>query len=288
MILLAPLFLFQASVVNDVRVLIARHDFAAADRAVAAYQAQVGATAEAAAAISWLARGEFEARDFAAADRYAARARSLADSLLRGRRLDADPWLPTAIGAAIEVHAQVLTAQGERQQAVAYLRSQLAAFASTSIRERIQKNLNLLDLVGKPAPALVDGPAFGGHPVLLFFWAHWCPDCKAEVPILAAIQSTYGPRGLVLIGPTRLYGYVAGGEEATPAVEKQYIERVRRQYYAALSGMLVPLSAANFDAYGASTTPTLVLVDARGIVRLYHPGAMSGVELSRAVEASLR
>ena len=42
--------------------------------------------------------------------------------------------------------------------------------------------------------------ALKGHPVLLFFWAHWCGDCKAEVPILARLMQTYGPKGLVLVG----------------------------------------------------------------------------------------
>ena len=46
------------------------------------------------------------------------------------------------------------------------------------------------------------------------------------------------------------------------------------------------MSEENFRRYGASTTPTLVLVDRAGIVRLYHPGAMSYEEL-RARVASL-
>ena len=39
--------------------------------------------------------------------------------------------------------------------------------------------------------------------------------------------------------------------------------------------MAVPVSAANFPTYGASTTPTLVLLDPIGMVRFYHPGAAS-------------
>jgi len=158
--------------------------------------------------------------------------------------------------------------------------------------------MNLLTLEGKPAPPLEAsdwlGPkpaslaALRGHPVLLFFWAHWCPDCKAEAPVLAALKNTYGPQGLVLLGPTRLYGYVAGGEEAAPAAEKQYIEQVRRRYYAALADMPAPLSAANFVTYGASTTPTLILIDRAGVVRFYHPGAVSEAELSARIQAILR
>jgi hypothetical protein len=85
-----------------------------------------------------------------------------------------------------------------------------------------------------------------------------------------------------------LYGYVAGGNEAAPAAEKQYIDQVRRRYYAALADMPVPVSAAIFLTYGASTTPTLILIDRAGVVRFYHPGAASERELSGRIQAILR
>ena len=296
--MVAALFFLFASLVTDVRSLIARHDFAGAEREVRAYQAQTGATSEMAAALSWLARGALDAKRVDQAESYAAETRKLALELLRTRKLDGDRWLPTALGASIEVHAQALAARGERPEAIAFLRQQLDQFGATSLAERIRKNLDLLTLKGKPAPVLEEndwlGPkpaslaALRGHPVLLFFWAHWCPDCKAEAPVLAALMNTYGPQGLVLAGPTKLYGYAAGGEEAGPAAEKQYIEQVRRRYYAALADMPAPISAANFLTYGASTTPTLVLIDRAGVVRFYHPGAASEAELSARIQAILR
>jgi thiol-disulfide isomerase/thioredoxin len=292
-----PGLLFFLSIVNDVRGLIARHDLAAAQAAAKTYQAQSGATPELAAALSWIARGEWDARQLPQAEQYAAAARKMATDLLGMRRLDADPWLPTALGAAIEVHAQVLAAQGQRAEAIAYLRQQLADYRGTSIGERIGKNLNLLDLVGKPAPALEAAEFLGprppslaslhGHPVVLFFWAHWCPDCKREAPILASLLATYGSKGLVVVGPTKLYGYAAAGEDAAPAVEKQYIQKVREQYYAGLASMPIPVSEANFLNYGASTTPTVVLLDAAGVVRFYHPGAVDEAELSQQIQKVL-
>ena len=98
-------------------------------------------------------------------------------------------------------------------------------------------------------------------------------------------MQTYGSKGLVLVGPTQLYGYTAAGD-ATPEMETQYIEQVRRQYYAALGNMPVPLGAENFQRYGCSTTPTLVLLDRAGIVRLYHPGAMTYDALAGQISAS--
>ncbi len=287
--------LAYASLVDDVQTWAAHRDFAAAERAVRAYQAQNGATPDLAAALSWLARGELDAGRYDQADAYAGEARRVADKLPGVHEPDRDQRIATAIGAAIEVHAHVLAARGGRTQAVGYLRRELAAFVSTGLADRIQKNINLLALVGTPAPPLDEaswlGPkparlaALRGHAVLLFFWAHWCPDCKVEATVLAQIARAYGPKGLVLIGPTKLYGYAAQGEPATPAEETRYIDAIRRQFYSSLSDMAVPVSAASFQAYGASTTPTLVLLDGNGIVRFYHPGAVSEAELAGRIEA---
>jgi len=301
--LLLPLALFapaqQVSLINTVRKLIDQQDVAGAERLVRSWQANHPASPELAAALTWVARGALAAKNLDQADALAGEAGKMASRFLIGQKLDDDPWLPTAVGASIEVHAQVLGARGERPEAVAYLQSQLKQFAGTSLPERIRKNINLLDMDGKPAPPLdlsaaqwlgAKPPslaALRGHPVLLFFWAHWCSDCKAEVAIVANLQRTFAPQGLVVIGPTRLYGYVAGGEDAPPAKEKLYIEEIRQRYYAGLPGMTVPLSAVNFIAYGASSTPTLVLIDRAGVVRYYHPGAVPEAELSAKIRALL-
>ncbi|HTS24966.1 MAG TPA: redoxin family protein [Bryobacteraceae bacterium] len=290
--------LLYVSLVNDVRILIAQHDLASAERIARSYQKQAGSTPELAAALSWIARGELDLHQLDQADKYASEARDLSLQLLRTRKLETDPWLPTALGAAIEVHGLVLSARGERPEAVSYLNQQLALYRSAPISERIRKNINLLSIEGKTAPPLEVSEWLGGQkppalsalrgrPVLLFFWAHWCPDCKAEGPILANLMKRYGPKGLALVGPTRLYGYVAGGEDAAPVTEKRYIEQVRQQFYPELAGMPIPLSNNNFLVYGSSTTPTLVLIDRAGVVRYYHPGAVSEQELTARVEKVL-
>jgi thiol-disulfide isomerase/thioredoxin len=283
---------------NDAKDLVAHNDLAGAEHLVRASQKQAGNTPEFAAALSWLARGAFNARQLDRAEAYAVETRKLSDQLLHTHKLDSDAWLPTAVGAAIEIHAQVLTAKGERTEAVGFLREQLTLFGATSLHERIQKNLNLLSLEGKPAPALDSAEWLGakppalaslrGHSVLLFFWAHWCSDCKAEIPVVAEIEKSFGPKGLVVIAPTKYYGYTAQVENAPPPVEKKYIEAVWRQYYAALGNAPAPLSNANFLQYGSSTVPLLVLVDSNGVVRLFHPGNMSGAELASHIQPLLK
>jgi thiol-disulfide isomerase/thioredoxin len=254
------------------------------------------ATPEAIEALSKQARGALAARDLDKAGTYAAETRKLVLEQLKRRKLDAERLLPLALGASIEVQARVLAERGERAQAVGFLTSELKAWWDTSIRTRIQKNLNLLTLEGKPAPPLEVGQWLGpqplplsalkGRPVLLFFWAHWCPDCKAQIPALVQIEAEYGRRGLVLVGPTQHYGTIARGQEAPADQELRYIDQVRQRSYAALANMPVPVSEENLRRYGASTVPTLALIDARGIVRLYHPGLMRYEELAPAVASA--
>jgi len=282
-----------AAIIQEVRAAIARNDLQAASKLIAEYRAAQGVTPEMLEALSWLARGALAAKRYAEADEHAAETRRLALEMLKGRKLDDERHLAVALGAAIEVHAQVVATQSERGEALRFLEQELAAWRNTSIRTRIQKNINLLSLAGKPAPRLELDAWLGPKPpaqaewkervVLLFFWAHWCPDCKAQVPALARLQAEYGSRGLLLIAPTQRYGYVARGKEAAPDEERAYIEQVRREAYGALRDVPVPLSEENFKTYGASTTPTLVLVDRQGLVRLYHPGEISYEELAPKV-----
>ena len=55
--------------------------------------------------------------------------------------------------------------------------------------------------------------------------------------------------------------------------------------YANVSG---PLSNQNFATYGASTTPTLVVLNRAGQVSLYHPGAMQYEDLRAAIEKAAK
>ena len=138
------------------------------------------------------------------ADAAAKQTEALARQLLQKRSLDAEPHLPIALGAALEVQAQVLAAHGQNAQAAALLRHALVSYGNTSISPRLHKNLNLLSLTAQPAPALSTSEYLGsrpvplsqlkGSPVLLFFWAHWCGDCKYEGPIITRLSSEFARR----------------------------------------------------------------------------------------------
>ena len=286
-----------ADIVEDVRTTLGRRNFAAADSQLQTYQAQHGVDPAYLEALSWVAREELAANQLDAADTAAKKAETLARQLLQKRSLDAEPHLPIALGAALEVQAQVLAAHGQNAQAAALLRRALVSYGKTSISPRLHKNLNLLSLTTQAAPALMTSEYLGsrpvplsqlkGSPVLLFFWAHWCGDCKYEGPIITRLSSEFQSKGLTVLAPTQLYGYAARGEDAKPKDEVAYIGQVWEHFYPGLHSVPVPISKTNFTNYGASTTPTLVLVDRKGRVALYHPGLMQYEDLRSAIEKTL-
>src|SRR6476646_2348117 len=289
-LLLTPVVRAQSTIVADVRAAIAKNDLKGGDDLLAKFRQANGTTPEALEALSWLGRGALAAGDNDAAARYSQDTRKLVIAMLPQRPLESDPHLQTALGAAIETEGKAMAAAGQRASGVLFLRQQLDRYRATPIRGRIQKNINLLSLEGQPAPALTATEHLGapmphmkGHPVILFFWAHWCSDCKAEAPIIAALESAYRDRGLLVVGPTRRYGYAVAGEDATPAEELAHIEKVRQQYYGMINNMAVPVSNEDALGYGMDATPTLVLIDRAGKVALYHPGQMTREELEPQV-----
>jgi thiol-disulfide isomerase/thioredoxin len=297
-VLLALSTVSFGEITDDVREALARNNASAAEAELQSYRGRQGVTPDYLEALSWMARADLASHQLDRADAYAKQTETLSRQLLAKRPLDAEPHLPIALGAALEVQAQVLATRGETAQAVALLRRSVDTYRNTSIRARLQKNLNMLGLAGQPAPQLKIASYLGpkpvalsqlsGSPVLLFFWAHWCSDCKAEGPIIARLSSEFGSRGLMLVAPTQLYGYGAQGEDAAPKDELPYIQRVWQHFYPGLQGAPVPISKENFNLYGASTTPTLVLLDRAGRVALYHPGAMPYEDLRAAIEKVTR
>ncbi len=284
------------TLVAEVRAAIAAHDIPRAEAIVAQRKAQQGASSEVIEAVSWLGRGALAEHQLDRAEQYAAEAQRLTLAALGSRSVDTDAKLANALGAAIEVQAQVSAARGARTDAIVLLERELNTYRTTSIAKRIQKGINLLTLEGHPAPALelteslgapltgATATALEGKVVILFFWAHWCPDCKAESPILAKLYAKYQAQGLAIVAPTQRFGYVAGGAPASPDEELRYMREVRDRNYAFLADLPAPISVTNHERYGVSSTPTVVLLDRQGIVRLYHPGQLTEAEL----EARLR
>lgn len=276
---------FSANLVSGVRMKLAAGDLASGMAAAEDYKRETGVDAEYLGAIGWLARGAQMLGQPELADRYVAELH---------REIPAEKeGLTGPFGAAIEVEGRLLVARQGRGAALRYFRAALAQAKDPALRSRINKNIHLLSLEGAPGLPLdmhdyvgAAPQATSGKPVLLFLWAQWCGDCRAQAPSLARVWQRYRDKGLVIVAPTRYYGTV-DEKPATPEEEKARVAKVWGEVYAGLDGVTVPIDGQAHIGYGASATPTFVLLDRKGIVRYYTPTRLSEEELSRHIDAVL-
>jgi peroxiredoxin len=198
------------------------------------------------------------------------------------------------VAAELQSSARALVEQGARSEAVYQLRSALERYRGTPIGEQLETDIAVLSLEGRTAPALEPGVAIGPRlphtdatrqPQLLFFWAHWCQECKGESPALARLTEKYRSSGLMLVAPTRRYGFVEAGRPASPDKELRHIAKVLDEHYPFLRQVPVPVADANYKAYGVAAVPMHVLIDRHGVVRLCQQGRMTEEELDAALRS---
>jgi cytochrome c biogenesis protein CcmG/thiol:disulfide interchange protein DsbE len=157
-----------------------------------------------------------------------------------------------------------------------------------ALRSRLNKRINMLTLEGSAAPELAiedfigDPPptlaSLKGRPVVLFLWAEWCGDCKAQQGTLARVRKRHAAEGVQFVALTRYYD-----EEAKRTAEKERVDGVWKEFYADVGPMPMVLSTASMERYGGSSTPTFVFIDRAGVVREYTPTRLTDAELERAL-----
>lgn len=248
------------------------------------------------AAASWVGRSGVFGEDWEIAETYGTEAYDGSQALVKAHGVDGIPHLATAVGASIEVLSRVIDANADRPGAVAFLEEELGRYSGTSIEIRLRKNLLLLSLEGQPMPPLeadtwasdsrLSHDGLKGKVALFFFWAHWCETCARQKPVLAELREAYSEQDLQIVGPTRLYGYIEKGADAKP---KDELRHIGTSYGPGglPRWLAAPVNSKNFIDFGVSTTPTMVLVDQAGIVRMYQPGFVSGAELRERIDGLL-
>lgn len=80
------------------------------------------------------------------------------------------------------------------------------------------------DAPGKPA---IQMQAFLGRPLLLNFWATWCPPCVEEFPLLDRFYQENSPKGWQVLGLAA----------DNPSAVAAFLERVPVHFPVALAGM---------------------------------------------------
>jgi thiol-disulfide isomerase/thioredoxin len=262
----------SAAVIADIRLKLSAGDLLSADALAEEFcKAQPGSS-ECAAAWSWMARGAHTMGRNEEAKGYLESAKKV----IAGQP-KADAFLQTAIGAVIETEARVMEASGKKAEAIAMLKREVAQPREYAVQARIQKTLNVMTLVGQRAPHW--DAAWKGKTTLLFLWAHWCGDCKAQVAAIAEVRAKFGDR-LHVVAPTKLYGTVPD--------EEAHIEKVWKEAYGALEGVAHPVDAKMMLDYGVSSTPTLVVIDGSGKVTGYFTSRMSAEKIARRLEFNRR
>ena len=125
--------------------------------------------------------------------------------------------------------------------------------------------VSIHDLDGKPVDL---GQYIGKRPVLLEFWATWCPLCKQLLPELDRVQKKYGDQVTMI------------GVNITVNDSK---DRVRR-YVAAHKPPYIPLfddQGNGSRAYEAPSTSYIVVIDKAG--KVVYTGTGGDQDLVKAV-----
>jgi len=108
-------------------------------------------------------------------------------------------------------------------------------------------DFTLPDLDGRPVTL---GPFLGKKPVLLVFWATWCPECKAAIPEINAMTNEPLAGKLQILG----LAFRESREKVANAVKARGI-RYR---------VLLDERGQAARAYGVVGIPTYILIDRRG------------------------
>ena len=279
----------RPDLVRIVRLKLSAADLASAEAWTEDWKRDVGADATWLDARGWLARGAWMLGE---ADRALAFAREVRAAIPEPR-----PEFLVPLGAALEVEGRIVAERQGPAAGARFFREAEGLSGDVAFRSRMWKNVNRLELVGREAPEIGVADQVGapvkplagrrGRPVLLYFWSHRCFDCTASAPTLARLRERFGARGLDIVAPLRLSATARDGAAMTPEVEKAEIATTLVEKYAELGGLDVPVDTATMVRYGASATPTFVLVDGAGIVRLYAPTRLTLDALATAIEPLL-
>lgn len=114
---------------------------------------------------------------------------------------------------------------------------------------------------------------FAGTPLVINFWASWCPACLAEMPDFQRVH-------------TRL-----GEEVAILGLAMQETDRAAAEDLIEQTGVTYPLGldpdGSIFNQFGGIAMPTTVFVGSKGTVVTTHSGALFAEDLEKIIQDEL-
>lgn len=124
--------------------------------------------------------------------------------------------------------------------------------------------------------------ALRGRPLLLEFFATWCPHCQAEAPVLSKISDRFKERGLQLLAVNSSQLAQDQRGQTSPADVDSYINKYGARYPHLMDSALI-----GARRFGIRSFPTLYLVDSTGVVRMAREGEVPEQDLVAAIEQAL-
>ena len=115
---------------------------------------------------------------------------------------------------------------------------------------------------------------YAGRPVLLNFWASWCPPCREETPYLNAFYQQHQSEGFIIL--------------AVNAGESRDVAASAAEYWGMEFPVLVDKSYTLTDRLMITSYPTSILIGRDGRVKAIHAGGFSSDQLEAELAPHLK
>jgi peroxiredoxin len=140
---------------------------------------------------------------------------------------------------------------------------------AATLKDKPAPDFTLADLNGKQ----VKLSNLRGRPVLINFWATWCPACQAEMPSIVAAYEKHKGQGLAVLAISN----------ENSAEVRDYTVKSKMSFPVLLDG-----SGAVMDIYRVRALPTTFFVNKSGVIVQVSIGSMSGDVLESSLSKILK
>jgi thiol-disulfide isomerase/thioredoxin len=118
---------------------------------------------------------------------------------------------------------------------------------------------------------------YRGAPLVVNFWARWCPPCRDEIPDFVQAQAQFGPQGAQVLG-------VAIEDQAVPV--RDFVGDFHVNYPVVVAkdqGLALMTALGN----NQDALPFTVVIDRQGNMVARKIGRMSKSEIETAIRAAM-
>jgi peroxiredoxin len=132
--------------------------------------------------------------------------------------------------------------------------------------------------------------SFKGHPVVLEFFAIWCPHCQNEAPTMVKLNSTFKGQGVqvlsILANPYGKNYDLSGGKDLSLATTTD-LSWFEQTFHINFPTLIDP-TFATVNQYNANSYPTIYVVDGSGKIAYAGSGEVAYQDLANAITAAMK